>query len=96
MIAKLSDEQRQALAQQPDQPLPVEDPQTKAQFVLISRDVFLQMEQALAYDDSDVTAEERLELAQRGLKDPEGWGAPGMEVYDDYQPPQYDPPRKKS
>jgi predicted DNA-binding antitoxin AbrB/MazE fold protein len=35
------------------------------------------------YDDSDWTPEEIRPLADRWLSDPEGWGAPGMEIYDE-------------
>jgi hypothetical protein len=37
----------------------------------------------LNYDDYAWTAEEMRSVAQRWLEDPEGWGAPGMEVYDE-------------
>ena len=40
MNAKLNDELRQALAQSPEQPLTVEDPDTHAQYVLIRMDVY--------------------------------------------------------
>ena len=38
--------------------------------------------QKLAYDDSDMTEAEMLAIAAEQLNDPEGWGAPGMEIYD--------------
>jgi hypothetical protein len=54
------------------------------------------MQPAIIYDDSDLTPEEMMAAARLMLDDPEGWGAPGMEIYDNYEPPQYDPPRPTS
>lgn len=34
------------------------------------------------YDDSDLTEKEMMALGADQLGDPEGWGAPDMEVYD--------------
>jgi len=39
--------------------------------------------QKLIYDDSEWTEEEMRAVTQHWLDDPEGWGAPGMEVYDE-------------
>ena len=39
--------------------------------------------QKLIYDDSEWTAEEMRAVTKRWLDDPEGWGAPGMEIYDE-------------
>jgi hypothetical protein len=82
MTPKLSNEQREALKVHPEGPLKVEDDQTHQVYVLISQDRFQKMQQ-LFYDDSDLTGDEMMALAARGLDDPEGWGAPGMEEYDD-------------
>jgi hypothetical protein len=38
--------------------------------------------QKLVYDDSEWTAEEMRAAGRDQLNDPEGWGAPGMEIYD--------------
>lgn len=78
MNAKLTDELRQAMQQQPDRPLEIRDDQTNTLYVLMTRDQF----QKLVYDDSELTGDEMLAAAAAGLDDPEGWGAPGMEVYD--------------
>jgi hypothetical protein len=37
----------------------------------------------LVYDDSEWSEQEMLAAASQQLDDPEGWGAPGMEVYDE-------------
>jgi hypothetical protein len=37
----------------------------------------------LIYDNSEWTPEEMRAVAEQWLEDPEGWGAPGMEVYDE-------------
>lgn len=39
--------------------------------------------QKIAYDDSEWTDAEQNALMAEALNDPEGWGAPGMEVYDE-------------
>ncbi|MDZ4657983.1 MAG: hypothetical protein SH868_10445 [Bythopirellula sp.] len=39
--------------------------------------------QNLVYDDSEWTAEEMRAGVAGWLDDPEGWGAPGMEAYDE-------------
>ena len=36
----------------------------------------------VVYDDSEWTDQEMLAIAAKQLDDPEGWGAPGMEIYD--------------
>lgn len=38
--------------------------------------------QRVVYVDSDLTDDEMLSIAARELADPEGWGAPDMDVYD--------------
>ena len=35
------------------------------------------------YDANDLTAEEMRAAGRDQLTDPEGWGAPGMEIYDE-------------
>ena len=39
--------------------------------------------QKLVYDDSEWTAEEMRAVVKPWFDDPEGWGAPGMEIYDE-------------
>jgi hypothetical protein len=46
MATKLSNEQRRALAQHPEQPLAVEDPESRRQYVLIRRDVYDELQQS--------------------------------------------------
>jgi hypothetical protein len=53
MPAKLSNEQRHALAQHPGAPLEVEDPETHGKYVIVELDVFEQMRTLLSYDDSE-------------------------------------------
>ena len=36
----------------------------------------------VAFDDSDLTDGEMMAMGGEQLDDPEGWGAPGMDVYD--------------
>ena len=37
----------------------------------------------LVYDDSELTEQEMRAAGRDQLDDPEGWGAPGMEIYDE-------------
>jgi hypothetical protein len=50
--------------------------------VLMTPDARQQLEK-LAYDDSEWTDAEQNALMAEALDDPGGWGAPGMEVYDE-------------
>jgi hypothetical protein len=50
--------------------------------VLMTVDARQQLVEKLDYDDSEWTEEEMLAAASQQLNDPEGWGAPGMEIYD--------------
>jgi hypothetical protein len=54
-------------------------------WVMMTRE---QMKQ-IVYDDDELSSNEMLASAATALDDPEGWGAPGMEVYDDIEA---DPP----
>ena len=83
MTAKLSDELRQALKKQPDRPLTVEDDQTHKLYVLLPVETY-QKVQSLIYDDSDFDPREAYPLIDQAFGGSEGWDAPGMEVYDDY------------
>lgn len=49
--------------------------------VLMTVDARQQLQKA-TYDDSDMTEQEMMAMGAEQLDDPEGWGAPGMEVYD--------------
>ena len=50
--------------------------------VLMTIDARQQL-QKLTYDDSEWTTEEMRAGVAGWLNDPEGWGAPGMEAYDE-------------
>ncbi len=78
MSPKITNDQRNALRQEPDRPIEIEDEQTQKLYVLMTRDLF----RKLVYDDSDITPEEMMAAASEELNDPETWGAPGMEAYD--------------
>lgn len=49
--------------------------------VLMTVDARDQLQQAV-YDDSDLTEEEMMRMGADQLNDPNGWGAPEMDVYD--------------
>ncbi len=83
MSPKITNDQRNALRQEPDRPIEIEDEQTQKLYVLMTRDLF----RKLVYDDSDITPEEMMAAASEELNDPETWGAPGMEAYDQADQP---------
>jgi hypothetical protein len=89
MTPKLPNDLSQALAGNLGAPLEVEDPRTQTVYVLLSREEFQRM-LVRRYDDGDLSADEMLAAAARNLEDPEGWGAPGMDVYDRVDPTQPD------
>jgi hypothetical protein len=60
-MIELSEQQRQAVREQPDQPLEVIDPVTQETFVLIRREVYERLKE---YDDSAWTDEEMDRLAE--------------------------------
>jgi hypothetical protein len=85
MNLKLNEELRQAISQYPGQPLRVEDPVTNREYVVIAAEIFDRMQQVL-YDDTHLTGAEMMAAARHGLEDAQGWGAPGMDVYDQDSP----------
>lgn len=95
MTLKLSDEQKQALAQQPHgQPLTVEDEDSHTQYVLVKKEVFERLQNALVYDGSEPDPREFASMMYETMK--EAWDAPGMEVYDNYEPPTFGAQQEES
>jgi hypothetical protein len=86
MMPKLTDELRQALAQQPGEPLQVEDPVTHARYVLLKLDVYEQLQRAMAYDASEPDPRDFYPAFAEAVK--EDIDAPGMERYDDEAVPR--------
>jgi hypothetical protein len=80
MIAKLPDELRQALAQQPDQPLEVEDPVTQTRYVLVRLDHYERLGGAQDYDTSQPDPRDFYPAFAEAVKD--DLDAPGMDRYD--------------
>jgi hypothetical protein len=52
MSPKLSPEQQQALAAHAGQPIEVEDPDTRAKYVLVRLEIYEQLQKTAGYDDS--------------------------------------------
>jgi hypothetical protein len=50
--------------------------------VVMTVDARADLQKAI-YDDSDLTEAEMRAAGRDQLDDPEGWGAPGMEIYDE-------------
>lgn len=69
MTPKLIEELRDALQDNAGKPTEIEDAQTHQVYVLMTRDEF----RRLVYDDSDVTEEEMLAIAEAAFADLEGW-----------------------
>ena len=75
--AKITEEIAEAVEQQPSRPLLVTDAAGKVYYVMTDQ-TFSQY----VYDDSELTTDEMIAAAASGLDDPEGWGAAGMDDYD--------------
>jgi hypothetical protein len=89
MAPQLSDEQRHALASHPESPLEVEDPETHSKYVLVRMDVYEQMQKLIPYHDSESDPREFYGAFLEAVKD--DIDAPGMEEYDNYEPPRHQP-----
>ena len=76
MIAKLNEDIAEAVSRQ-DRPLEVRDAAGKVYMVMTS-----QQFQKYVYDDSELTPDEMVAAVAAHLDDPEGWGAAGMDAYD--------------
>lgn len=83
MAPRINEEIRKALQQQPGKPLEVEDDQTHRKYVVIPAETF-QKVRALFYDDSQFDPSEAYPLLDETFGGAEGWDAPGMEAYDNY------------
>jgi hypothetical protein len=80
MTLKLTDELRQALAEQAGQPLQVEDPVTHDRYVLLQLGVYEQLQRAMDYDASEPDPRHFYPAFAEAVK--EDLDAPGMERYD--------------
>lgn len=81
MNAKLNEELRQAIAQQPGQPLQVEDPVTHTRYVLIQLEAYERLQRAMDYDASDPDPRDFYPAFAQAVKD--DLEMPGMENYDE-------------
>ena len=81
MMAKLTDDMREAIKQHPGAPVFVVDMETQARYVLLPEDKY-QRVQSLIYDDGEFDLDEQLPLAAEAFE--EVWDAPGMAQYDNY------------
>lgn len=67
MTPKLSEDQRQALRERPDGPVPVEDEQTHKLYVLVEQQNYEQAMQALRQQQADIAAVQAgLDAAREG------------------------------
>jgi hypothetical protein len=80
MTLPLSDEQRQALAAHPSEPVLVEDPQTHIQYVLLRLEDYQRLNDLV--DDGTPDPRAFYSAFAQAVKD--DVDAPGMEEYDNY------------
>ena len=83
MVIKLTDEMRQAIQAQPNGPIYVIDDATDSKYVLLPDETYEKM-RSLLFDDSEFDPKEAYPLLDKVFGGPEGWDAPGMELYDEY------------
>ena len=77
MATKLNEDIAQAVNRQ-DRPLEVWDAAGNVYIVMTS-----QQFQKYVYDDTELTADEMTAAAALQLDDPEGWGASGVDAFDE-------------
>jgi hypothetical protein len=81
MTPKLTEELRQALAQQSGEFLELEDPVTNARYVLVPLKVYEQWQGTIDYDTSEPDPRDFYPAFAEAVRDE--LDAPGMERYDD-------------
>jgi hypothetical protein len=81
MTVNLNDDLQQALEQQGDSPLELIHPKTKKVYFLVPAETYRKL--SAGYDGGDLSPDEMLAVAKKALDDPESWGAPGMDDYDE-------------
>ncbi len=81
MTPKLTIEMREALLQQPGQPVTVEDDQTHLRYVLLPLSIFQRVRSLFADESFDVADTYAAQSAVAGAA---GWDDPEMDVYDRY------------
>ena len=89
MTPQLTDELRQALADQPGEPVQVEDPVSHARYVLVQLDVYEKLQRAMDYDASEPDPRAFYPAFAEAVR--EDLDAPGMERYDGDGTPQNQP-----
>ncbi len=81
MTPKLSDEQRRAIEDHPDNPVVVIDDATKRRYVLLPEDIYVRLQAVVTSGVLDIrdtyAAQEQAALAA-------GWDDPALDAYNDY------------
>jgi hypothetical protein len=81
----LTPEQRQAIERAGDEPVRIEDPETKRTYLLVKEEVYRSMEALVGLEAGPLTVEEqRAILAHAGKR--AGWDDPALDVYDELDP----------
>ena len=88
MTPKLSNDLAKALDEH-DGKLTLQHPVTGQPVVLIIGQRLEEEMRKILYDDSELTTDEMLAAAATASRGPDGWDAPGMDIYDG---PQYAAP----
>ena len=79
MTIRLPDELRQAIDSNPGRPVTIQDDTTQASYVVIPLELFEQWRRG-----EDAEHRDMYPLLDETFGGPDGWDAPGMEQYDDY------------
>ena len=82
MVAALSEQQRNLLVAEPDQPVTVVDEQTQRVYYLISAEQFDRIRSVLS--EEDFHPREAYSLIAKSAAEA-GWADPLMDAYDDYE-----------
>jgi hypothetical protein len=80
MIVELTEAQRQALEERPDEPLRLIDPRTRRAYVLLPADVYARLLAQPEEDELSDTYAAQMESALRA-----GWDDPAMDDYNNYE-----------
>jgi len=86
MTPTLTDDLRKAIAQQPGEPLQLEDPVTHTRYVLVQLDVYERLRRAYDYDATEPDPRAFYPAFAEAVKDE--LASPGMASYDEDAPPR--------
>jgi len=83
-MIEITKEQRQAVKEHPDKPVPLVDPETRQTFILLRTEVYERLKRLL-YDDSEFLIQDAYPLLDE-MAAKAGWDDPAMDIYNDFAP----------